>query len=256
MTHMQQLAQSGSVAQQQVPNGHKESGQDAGGGRPHGDQPTAWQAYWQSLGQPWRREPEIDRARQELLESRRTVIPDSRQGVYPFKGMKLNRADVEWLLAIHENGKGPVDWRDQAQQRRQGLDLRGAVLSGNMGQSTDLRGLPLSRLQGGLAREKWSGWTKTSKELLAQGAVDLEATDLFGTHLEGACLTAACLKQADLRLAGLDKANLTGAHLEEANLTGAHLGEANLTSTHLESAYLTGAELTRANLHGAHLTQA
>ena len=256
MTHINQSGQSGAVAQQQALKRTEEPAQDSHAERPHDDQHATRQAYWRAQGQPWRTEPEPERARQEWLEARRAVLADPHRGFYPFKGMKLDRADVEWLLATHENGKGPVDWRDEAQQRRQGLDLRGAILSGSASQSTDLRGLPLSRLQGGLTREQWSGWTRANKELLAQSAMNLEATDLFGTHLEGANLTSACLKRADLRLAGLDGANLVNAQLEEANLTGAHLEEANLTGAHLEGAYLTGAELTKANLHGANLTQA
>jgi uncharacterized protein YjbI with pentapeptide repeats len=243
------------MAQNQY-KGQDESTQDAHGERPSNDQPAAWKAYWRSQGYSWRTEPEIDRARQELLETRRALTADPQKGIYPFKGIKLGRADVEWLMATHENGKGPIDWRDQTQQRRQGLDLRGAVLSGDSSRGANLRDLPLSRLQGGLSREKWSGWVKANKELLDQGAVDLEAADLFGTHLEGACLIAARLKQADLRLAGLEGANLTGARLEGANLTGARLEGANLTGARLEEAYLTGAELTKANLHGAHLARA
>jgi uncharacterized protein YjbI with pentapeptide repeats len=207
--------------------------------------PSAWPPYWSSHGQPWRTDPEIDSARQRQLEAYRSVAPNPRQGTYPLRGVKLSRADVEWLLATHENGKGPLDWQDEIQRQRKGLDLRGAVLSG------DLRGLPLSRLQGGLARDEWNGWAAASKELLARGAIDMEAADLFGTHLEQANLASAQLRQADLRLANLEGANLTGACLEGANLTGACLEGANLTGACLKGAYLTGADLVKANLHRA-----
>src|SRR5258708_29345548 len=40
--------------------------------------------------------------------------------------MKLSRADVEWLLATHENGRGPVDWSDGSQRGREELDVHGA----------------------------------------------------------------------------------------------------------------------------------
>ena len=56
------------------------------------------------------------------------VMFQSKQGIYPFRGMKLSRADVEWLLATHENGRGPVNWSDEGQRGRKGLDLRGADL--------------------------------------------------------------------------------------------------------------------------------
>ena len=55
-----------------------------------------WHAYWQAKGLPWvRTEPEIDASRQEELSKHRAIIPDIAQGIYPFKGMKLSRADVE-----------------------------------------------------------------------------------------------------------------------------------------------------------------
>jgi hypothetical protein len=52
--------------------------------------------------------------------------------------VKLSRADVEWLLATHENGRGPVDWSDERQRKREGLDLGGANLC-----HTDLSHVPL-----------------------------------------------------------------------------------------------------------------
>src|SRR5690242_6345517 len=74
---------------------------------------------------PWRTEPEIGPARQEQLARCLATTPDITRGIYPFKGMKLSRADVEWLLAAHENGRGPGARSDEQQQNRQGLDLRG-----------------------------------------------------------------------------------------------------------------------------------
>src|SRR3989440_3517191 len=125
------------------------SGQDNGQittlQRPTTNDPKAWKTYWEAQGQPWRTEPEIDMGRQKYLAERRTIVPDIEEGIYPFKGIKLSRADVEWLLATHENGRGPVDWSDVQQRYRHGLDLRGADLS-----EVDLHGLPLSRLRGGL----------------------------------------------------------------------------------------------------------
>src|SRR5215467_1273619 len=108
--------------------------------------PEEWRAHWQAQGQPWRTEPEIDAKRQEELSKRRAIIPDIEKGIYPFKGLKLSRADVEWLLATHENGLGPVYWDNPSHRERYGLDLRGADLG-----SESLRHLPLARLQGGLS---------------------------------------------------------------------------------------------------------
>src|SRR2546421_12321514 len=114
--------------------------------RPSGDNKEAWRTYWRALGQPWRTEPEIDAERQKYLTERCAIVPNIEKGIYPFKDIKLSRADVEWLLATHENGRGPVDWNDQNQREREGLDVRGADLS-----QEDLSGLPLACMQGGLA---------------------------------------------------------------------------------------------------------
>ena len=98
----------------------------------------------------WRTEPEIDEQQQRYLAERRAIQPDIEMGRYPFRdetgGIKLNRADVEWLLATHESAgmRGPVDWSDEEQHNRGGLDLRGADLQGQ-----NLQRLPLARLQGG-----------------------------------------------------------------------------------------------------------
>src|SRR5713226_2631440 len=104
-----------------------------------------WRLNWQASGFSWRTEPEIDEKRQEELSTCRTIVPDIEKGIYPFKGMKLSRADVEWLLATHENGRGPVDWSDESQREREGIDVRGADLSG-----IDLSRLPLTHMIGGL----------------------------------------------------------------------------------------------------------
>ncbi len=40
--------------------------------------------YWKERGQPWRKEPEIDEERQKFLAERRSITPNSEQGIYPF----------------------------------------------------------------------------------------------------------------------------------------------------------------------------
>jgi len=114
--------------------------------RPPNEDKKAWKVYWRVQGQTWRTEPEIDTKRQKYLTEQRSVKPDIEGGIYPFKDIepKLTRADVEWLLATHENGQGPIDWSDESHRRRIGLDLRGAILS-----KLDLSSLPLSSIQGG-----------------------------------------------------------------------------------------------------------
>src|SRR5215467_12323828 len=79
--------------------------------RPTTDDSTAWEAYWQAQGQRWRTEPEIDEERQKFLIERRAIVPDIKQGIFPFKNINLTRADVEWLLARHAV-LGPIDWKD------------------------------------------------------------------------------------------------------------------------------------------------
>src|SRR5579859_5570891 len=63
--------------------------------RPSIDNYRAWSTYWEKQGYPWRTEPEIDKERQEYLAWRRSTLPDIECGSYPFKDVKLKRADVE-----------------------------------------------------------------------------------------------------------------------------------------------------------------
>ena len=74
--------------------------------KPANDDKEAWKAHWKQQGWQWRIEPEIDAERQRFLTERRSVTADIEQSIYLFKDIKLSRADVEWLLATHENGRG------------------------------------------------------------------------------------------------------------------------------------------------------
>jgi uncharacterized protein YjbI with pentapeptide repeats len=209
----------------------------------------AWRAYWKARGQPWRTEPEIDAQRQEYLAGRRTISPDIEHGIYPFKDIKLSRADVEWLLATHENGRGPVDWNDESQRERKGLDLRWANLS-----SVNLGGLPLSGTLGGI---RWKHPSKFATDAQREeAAINLEEAYLTKTHLEGSLLYHARLKKAHLNSAHLEKSHLTGAHLEHADLSFANLEEANCANIHLERAYLAHADLRKAAFPLADLREA
>ncbi len=198
--------------------------------RPANDDKEAWKAYWEKQSQPWRTEPEIDAERQKYLAERRSIEPDILQGIYPFKDIRLSRADVEWLLATHEDGRGPVDWSDESQRKREGLDLRGANL-----REIDLQNLPLARLRGSL---KWKELPNLTEEQLNRTAIHLEGADLSYAHLEGAILATAHLEKVNLRGARLEEAYLIRTHLEGIILLGAHLERANLTGTYLERAYL------------------
>ncbi len=130
----------------------------------------------------------------------------------------MSRADIEWLLATHEKGRGPLDWDDVKQRQRKGLHLHKA----------DLRGIDLSSLP-------------------------LADADLGGAHLEGATLREAHLENANLGNAHLEGANLSGAHSEDALLFHAHLEGSNLIGSHLEGAMLMGAHVEGADLTGCFL---
>ena len=190
--------------------------------RPTTNDRDEWKAYWRAQGQSWRTEPEIDAKRQEELAQCRTIIPDIEKGIYPFKELKLSRADVEWLLATHESEEiiGPMDWGDESQRKRKGLDLRGADLS-----QVDLSNLPLALLWGGLGGLEWNNATKAQRET---AAVNMKATNLQGAHLEGATLLRANLKEAFIMRTHLEGADLSGANLEGANLQETRLDGATL----------------------------
>ncbi len=176
--------------------------------RPTADDRDAWQGYWRGQGQPWRTEPEIDLERQRALTAHVTTLPGGEQNPSPFKDMPLSRADVEWLLATHEGGDGPVIWEEVDQRTRVGLNLCGADL-----RRVDLSGLPLARLRAGLP---WFRRNFHTSEQLDEAGARLERANLRGTHLEGAVLRRAHLEHADLRGAFLPEADLSRAHLESA----------------------------------------
>jgi len=209
---------------------------------PAGDR-AGRRAYWAERGWPWRREAEIDAARQAYLAAQRMVPPDVERGVYPFSDVTppLARADLEWLLATAPEGAR--------------LDLRGADLRG-----LDLRGLPLAGLRGGLAEDEWRNATARQIEAAALhaetadfGGADLAGAILEGAHLEGARLRDADLRAASLSFAFLEGAVLADARLERALLLGALLDGATLSGARLEHANLSSASLAGADLFGAHL---
>ncbi len=236
----------------------------------------AWRAYWLYCQQAWRTEPEISITRQRELTVLRNRPADSEKGIYPFQKLRLSRDDVEWLLATHEQGRGPVLPRDV--ESRIGLDLRGANLAG-----ANLVGLPLTGLVGSLVtvppgQDEYEARKKAAVHL--EGAnlrgAHLEYAHLEGVHMEGACLENACLQSAYLDGAYLEDANLRHAdcfeasldgawlwsvHGEEARLWCASMREAQFFSTHLERADLSevrldGAELIEVFLEGANLKDA
>ena len=193
----------------------------------------------------WRTEPEINAERQKELSQCFEIKPDIQHGIYPLKDIKLTRADIEWLLANHERGRGPANWGDERQRERLGIDLRGADL-----RKVNLRNLPLTRIRGGL---NWDQWRRATLEEREMAAVHLERANLNNVHLEGAILQGAHLEETDLRDAHLEGAKLYGAYLQNAYLRDAHLEEARLGDTHFEGARLANAHLEGTDLRGAFL---
>ncbi len=213
-------------------------------GRPTTASRGLWRAYWKEQGQLWRIEPEINEERQRFLAERYLTVPNISASIYPFKGVKLSRADVEWLLEYDQRRGQEIE----VQQLCQGLDLRGADLC-----RVDLSSLPLMHMQGGLT---WNEWSNATEEQRDGAAVLMKEANLREAHLEEANLVGAHLEDACLLKAHLEEANLVEAHLERARLSGAHLGKAYLLGTHLEGAQFLGSHLEKANLMGAYLRRA
>lgn len=216
----------------------------------------------------WRIEPEIEPARQEQLMHCLATIPDISRNRYPFKGMKLNRADIEWLLVTFANTNGTSSGNDEDHEQCIGLDLRGADL-----RCADLHALPLTSLHGSLTQKEWNEATegqRTAATILLTGAdlseAHLEYAELIEVHLEKASLREAHLEQAVLAKAHLEHAFLGRAYLQQANLNDAHLAKTDLSEVqlqnatlrrvHLEQAYLSGAHLEKAELNNARLEKA
>lgn len=225
---------------------------------PHGC--GTWNEYWtKAHKQPWRTEPEIDDERKRYLAERRAIIPDHERGIYPFRNeagsIKLRRADIEWLLATHRGGRGPLDWSGEKQRLGLGLDLRGADL-----RQVDLRGLPLSGLVAGSDSGEWVEYTLAAREA---AAAHFENAILVGAHLEDAILGGAYLQGAWLFYAHFERARLVGAHIEvDDNLSRSvgqniqnriHFEGADLREVHCEGAWLRGSFMEGADLSHAHL---
>jgi uncharacterized protein YjbI with pentapeptide repeats len=188
------------------------------------------QVYWRERGQPWRTRPEIAAARQADLTARLAAYPFAEgQKTFAFADVRLTRAEVEWLLASHDSGRGPVNWADEGQRERRGIDLRGADLHGE-----DLSGLPLANLLAGPER------VVVNSEDEYQAGAEI--------HLDGARLERVVAVDADLR-----DASLVAVRLEHADLSGAHLERADLREAHLEDAMLAGAHLAGTDLRRATL---
>ena len=170
-------------------------------------------------------------------------MPDIEKGIYAFNGMKLSRADIEWLLATHENGLGPVDWSIDGQRSREGIDLRGADL-----RQIDLSGLPLACMIGGLNMMQNQAINSDHRK---KAAVALDGANLRQSHLEGAILYNASVRGVALQGAFLQNAKARWAGMEGSRMRGAHLEGADLRSAHLEGNTLADACLDGTDLRSA-----
>jgi uncharacterized protein YjbI with pentapeptide repeats len=217
--------------------------------RPLNDDKDEWKAYWNTQGQPWRTEPEIDVERQAFLAKRRAIVPDVKKGIYRFKEIKLSRADVEWLLATQNGGQGPLFFGcSNREPYLRGLDLRGADL-----RYVDLHRLPLSNLRGGLSAEHWPHATNEQRKI---AAVHFEGANLNRAILDGASLRSAHLEGADVSVARLENATLRGAHLEGANMCHAFLDSlTSLNNAHLGNKKLGFVQLVDVQWNNANLSQ-
>lgn len=230
--------------------------------RPITSDSEMWKAFWEAQGQPWRTEPDIDVERQAFLTERRAIAPNIKEGIYPFKDIKLSRADVEWLLVTHENGRGPVNWNDEHQRERKGLDLRGADL-----REAELEHLPLAGLIGSLEWLAWMANENTQGEhIIVEACVNMEGANLFKVHLENALLSGVHLAGANFKEASLERAVFYKAHLEGADFSKvyasqvdfgfAYMEEALFRESNMEEALFSFAFLKRTDFSEAHLERA
>jgi uncharacterized protein YjbI with pentapeptide repeats len=206
--------------------------------------------FWTERGQPWRTEPEIPAERQAELAARRAIAPDVKRGIYPFKDVRLGRADIEWLLATHQDGRGPVDPNDESQRRRAGLDLRGADL-----RQARLRGLPLART---CSDPTWPSLMDLTEKHRRMVAIQLQGADLTDASLAGSHLDYSDMRGATLRGCDLEGSSLWAVDLRAADCDGVHLDGSDLWNARLDGAFLYRASLQGTRLHevdwaGVHL---
>lgn len=254
--------------------------------RPETDDPGAWRTYWQTTGALWRSEPEIGAPRQAFLRERLEIAPDIQGGVYPFGGISLTRADVEWLIAhAAEQVKqpAPVTFARPAtpEAAQQPFPYAPSPMSQAYpylqypsqvfpypptvtGAIADVTALPASPqpypYPSGSPYVTPSS-TETSAHDTAPG-LDLRGADMRGVNLRGLPLTRlrGGLTQDEWRATPPDRRGQAGARfdradLSQATLDGAILGYASLRETWLYQTDLTAADLSAAHLEDARLYQ-
>lgn len=226
--------------------------------RPASNHRAEWQEYWNALGMPWRKEPEIDSERQRFLSERRMINPDVRKGKYPFRdqngSIELHRADLEWLLATHESDGvvGPVEWANEQHQHRTGLDLRGADL-----RKAKLERLPLARAQLSFAGvEQRTYPDPITDEQASWSVAQVGKLTVVEAELQGAYLNGLDLEEVHLEETNLERAEISGANLSGAFIKSANLCRADLSDSTLDDARILGSIRNRTKLNHANLTNA
>jgi uncharacterized protein YjbI with pentapeptide repeats len=200
----------------------------------------------------------VDAERESFLLNCLSVEADLSQRLFPFKGVRLERRDIEWLIAFQQGTVSQTEVPGSPRQASGFVDLRGADL-----RDVDLSRLNLKGMLGGLSdRERFAA----SQDIEEAASVDLRGATLFLTDLDGAQLAGARLDEAYMasaRLQGaclasanLTRADLRSAHLEDVMIEGAILDGADLTRIHLERADIRGASFRNADLKFALLMEA
>lgn len=248
---------------------------------PETDNPGSWITYWKACGQPWRREPEIGPQRKQYLAR---LLRGARTGIAPFKGQRIIRGDIEWLLASF--GDLPHEGQSlEMNLSRLRRDLLGADLS-----RVNWRGLDAAKIlaarssahsqeprvsqvegNGSSAREHRNQnrdpvVTQDESTQLTQTAFQLDEK-LQSTTRQDSNMTVTDKRAPDPEVVefmatyalgerDFYRRKLRGKDLRGVNLSRVDLSEAELAGVDLRFANLTSACLVKANLASARLAGA
>ncbi len=227
----------------------------------------------------WAREPTISTDRQHYLLERLGTTADFVTGSYPFAGVRMHRADLEWLLvqpelprarevtrsspglSFHTPGGGvqlrfiggggrptanePDAWMGFRSERFAALDLRGADLTGQ-----DLSDLPLACVKAGLwehdvlhhrlwTPDMWKAAGTRFDHCLLVNT-ELVGAVLVGASFDGARLANTQCRGTDMRYSALDGATIIDAGFEFANLSDASMRRAKAFRSRFSGARLGG----------------
>jgi uncharacterized protein YjbI with pentapeptide repeats len=206
----------------------------------------------------------------------------------PFRGLKLTRQDLEWLLQHHAPSTADLPrsfyrWRLRAEAVR--LDLRGAILDGEdlsdlslayvvfgivsddprlsyaeltsppvaslrhcFFQNTDLRGADMQRVEAMHADFRDARLDGVDFARAKLAHSRFDRQKLDGAFFHGACLDGASFNDARLRRAIFVQASLSWASFHDADLGQANLADSRMHACNLVRAHLEGASLRNTHL--------